>query len=51
MGKADLSSCLAALGALPEVFEKYPHGAMWVGGLLALAMICHTIISVIKKKG
>lgn len=49
MGKVDLSSCLAALAVLPEAFEKYPHGAMWVGGLTALGMICYTIINVYNK--
>jgi hypothetical protein len=52
MVKADVvSTCLQALGALPEAFEKYPYGAAWVGGLVALAMICHTIISIKKKSG
>lgn len=50
MVKADvLSTCLAALAALPEAFEKYPNGAMWVGGLAALAIVCQTIVSVKKK--
>jgi hypothetical protein len=51
MGKVELSTFLTALAALPVVFEKYPRGAMWVGGLVALAMICYTIISVNKKRG
>lgn len=50
MGNLSLSTLIAALGALPEAFEKYPHGAMWVGGLVALALVCHTIISVNKKR-
>jgi hypothetical protein len=49
MGKVDLSSFFAGLAALPEAFEKYPRGAMWVGGLAALAIICHTIVSFNKK--
>ena len=52
MVKADvLSTCLAALATLPEAFEKYPTGAMWVGGLVALAIICQTIVSVRKNRG
>lgn len=50
MGNLSLSTLIAALGALPETFEKYPHGAMWIGGLTALAMICFTIISVHGKR-
>jgi hypothetical protein len=50
MGKLDLSTCLTALAALPEAFEKYPHGAMWVGGLVALGMICYTIVSIYSKR-
>jgi len=51
MIKADvLSTCLQALGTLPETFEKYPDGAAWVGGLVALAMVCYTIISLQKKR-
>jgi hypothetical protein len=51
MIKADvLSNCLAALGALPEAFEKYPNGAMWVGGLIALAIVCQTIVSIHKRQ-
>jgi hypothetical protein len=50
MGKLDFSSCLAALAGLPEVFEKYPHGAMWVGGLIALALVCQTIASIFNRK-
>jgi hypothetical protein len=51
MVKADLlSSCLAALAALPEAFEKYPSGAMMVCGLVALAMVCQTIVSISSKK-
>lgn len=50
MGKVDLSSCLAALAALPEAFERYPHGAMWVGGLLALGMVCYTIVNIHSKR-
>lgn len=51
MGKVDfLSTYLAALGALPQAFEKYPHGAMWVGGLTGLAMVCYTIVSIYKKR-
>jgi hypothetical protein len=46
-----LSTCLVALAALPEAFEKYPRGAMWVGGLVALAMVCQTIVSIYKKRG
>jgi hypothetical protein len=46
----DLSSFLAALVALPEVFEKNPHGAMMVSGLVALLMVCWTIISVAKRQ-
>jgi hypothetical protein len=45
----DLSSFLAALVALPEVFEKHPHGAMMVSGLVALLMVCWTIVSVLKR--
>jgi hypothetical protein len=48
--KVHLSNCLAMLAALPETFEKYPHGAMWVGGLLALAMVCYTIDNTHKKQ-
>ena len=51
MGKFDLSTCLTALAALPEAFEKYPHGAMWVGGLAALGIVCYTIINVHNKRG
>jgi hypothetical protein len=50
MGSLNLTTFFAALGALPEAFEKYPRGAMWVGGLVALALICQTIISVNKKR-
>jgi hypothetical protein len=50
MGKVDLSACLQALAALPEAFEKYPHGAMWVGGLAALGMVCYTIVSIYSKR-
>ena len=51
MIKADvLSNCLAALAALPEAFEKNPYGAMWVGGLVALGMVCHTVVSVYRKR-
>lgn len=50
MGKVDLSSCLVALAALPEAFEKHPQGAMWVGGLVALGMICYTIITIYSKR-
>ena len=50
MGKVDLSNCLEALAALPEAFEKYPHGAMWIGGLTALGMVCYTIISICTKR-
>jgi hypothetical protein len=50
MGNLNLSTLIAALGALPETFEKYPHGAMWVGGLVALALVCQTIVSVNKKR-
>jgi hypothetical protein len=50
MGKWDLSSCLTALAGLPEAFEKYPHGAMWVGGLTGLAMVCYTIVNIYKKR-
>lgn len=50
MEKIDLSNCLLALAALPEAFEKHPHGAMWVGGLLALSIICYTIVSIQKKR-
>jgi uncharacterized membrane protein len=46
----DLSSFLAALVALPEVFEKHPHGAMMVSGLVALLMVCWTIVSVTKRQ-
>ena len=50
MVKADvLSTCLAALAALPEAFEKHPHGAIMVCGLVALAMVCYTVISIKKK--
>jgi uncharacterized membrane protein len=45
----DLTSLLAALVALPEVFEKHPHGAMMVSGLVALLMVCWTIVSVMKR--
>jgi hypothetical protein len=45
----DLSSFLAALVALPEVFEKNPRGAMMVSGLVALLMVCWTIV-VVKKR-
>jgi hypothetical protein len=51
MGKFDLSTCLMALAALPEAFEKYPHGAMWVGGLAALGMVCYTIVAVYSRRG
>lgn len=47
---AIVSTCLAALRALPEAFEKYPNGARWVGGPLALALICQTIVSVHNKR-
>lgn len=50
MGKIDLSNCLQALAALPEAFEKYPHGAMWVGGLAALGMVCYTVSVVFSKR-
>jgi putative effector of murein hydrolase len=50
MGKLDLSNFFAGLAVLPEAFEKYPNGAMWVGGLLALAMVCFTIVSIYKKQ-
>jgi hypothetical protein len=49
MGKIDLSTCLTALAALPEAFEKYPHGAMWVGGLVALGIVCYTVASIGSK--
>jgi len=45
-----LSSCLAALAALPEAFEKNPYGAMWVGSLVALGMVCYTVISIHNKR-
>jgi hypothetical protein len=52
MAKVDvLSNCLAALAALPEAFEKNPYGAMWVGGLVALGIVCQTIVSIKKKSG
>jgi hypothetical protein len=50
MGKFDLSSFFAGLAALSEAFEKYPHGALWVGSLVALAIICRTIIGISKKR-
>jgi hypothetical protein len=50
MRKVDLLKCLAALAALSGAFEKYPHGAMLVGGLVALGMICYTIINVQNKR-
>lgn len=50
MGKVELSTFLAALAGLPEAFEKYPHGAMWVGGLVALVTICWTIVNISKKR-
>lgn len=48
MDKLDLASFLTALADLPEAFEKYPHGAMWVGGLTALAIICQTVVRLTK---
>jgi hypothetical protein len=50
MGNLNLSTFFAVLGALPEAFEKYPHGAIWVGGLIAFALVCHTIVSLNKKR-
>lgn len=51
MDKVDLiSTYLAALGALPQVFEKYPHGAMWVGSLTGLAMVCYTVVNIHNKR-
>lgn len=46
----DLSSFLAALVVLPEIFEKHPHGAMMVSGLVALLMVCWTIVAVKKRE-
>jgi uncharacterized membrane protein YjjB (DUF3815 family) len=51
MRKVDLSKCLAALVGLLMGFEQYPRGAMWVGGLAALGMVCYTIVSLNKNKG
>lgn len=50
MGSLNLSTLFAALGALPETLEKYPYGAALVGGLVALALVCQTIISVHNKR-
>jgi hypothetical protein len=50
MENVKLSTFLGALAALPEVFEKNPHGAMMVCGLVALSVICCTIVMV-KKQG
>lgn len=50
MARVELSDYFEVLMALLEAFEKYPRGAMWVGGLLALAIICYTFVSVYKSK-
>jgi len=50
MARVELSDYFEVLVALLEAFEKYPCGAMWVGGLLALAIVCYTFVSVYKSK-
>ena len=50
MARVELSDYFEVLAALLEAFEKYPRGAMWGGGLLALAIICYTFVSVYKSK-
>ena len=50
MARVELSDYFEVLMALLEAFEKYPRGAMWVGGLLALAIIFYTFVSVYKVR-
>lgn len=50
MARVELSDYFEVLMALLEAFEKYPRGAMWGGGLLALAIICYTFVSSIKVR-
>jgi hypothetical protein len=45
-----VSSYLAVLVGLSEALEKNPDGAVGVGGLVTLATICQTIISINKKR-